>query len=778
MSKDSWDSDRTGPLFDDGGTMPWSEQDLRPRKKKRPDRRSPERRKRRRRRWKIALSSALVLLLIMIGGVTFLYVTTKVPKPSQISTNQVSTITYSDGKTVMAKIGAQNRTDVPLTKVPVQVRNDVLAAEDRGFYSEPGISPKGIARAAWEDIRGGSVQGGSTITQQYVKNAFLTQKRTFSRKFREIFIAVKLDRKYSKDQILDWYLNTIYFGRGAYGIEAAAETYFGKPVNELNVAQGAVLASSIRSPALYDPENHPANAKARWQFVINGMVKMGKLTSQQAATLRYPTVKPIGRDATLNQASGPAGYVVAQVKAELAANGVDESTLNRDGLKIVTTIDPKAQQDAEAAVDQTFAGQPKNLRQALVAIDPSSGKVLAYYGGSSGDGFDYAQAWRQPGSTFKPYVLAAALTQTQQGKADITDNTEYDGSSGQLLGGVVVHNSDGESCSFCSVTTAMTMSLNTVFYKIGLQVGPKTVAASAHAAGIPTRRNDNHQPTLQNSDGQVGGGISIGQYEVRPIDQASGYATLADGGVSHTPYFVQQVTDSSGRVLYQHTPAGKRVFTPQVANDVTYSMEQVASSSGDGLAGDRQTASKTGTAQLAETGQNKDAWMAGFTPKVSAAVWVGTDGSDPIVNAAGEIVYGSGLPGKTWQAFMDAYLADSPNQPLPAAPVINGSGDSVPPATSSSLPSTIPTAPPSSSVPTTLPPTQAPTTTPPTTTPPPTTQPPTSTAPPTTTPPPTTAPPTNLPPAPPTAPVTLAPRSSSPSSPPTNAPATSANSAG
>jgi membrane peptidoglycan carboxypeptidase len=664
VSKDSWDPDETGPVSG-GGTMPWSEQYLRPRRKKRPDRRSPERRKRRRRRWKIAGASCLVLLLIMVGGVVILYVTTKVPKPSEISTNQVSTITYSDGKTVMAKIGAQNRTDVPISKVPVPVRNDVLAAEDRGFYSEPGISPKGIARAAWADIRGGSVQGGSTITQQDVKNAFLTQQRTFSRKFREIFIAVKLDRKYSKDQILDWYLNTIYFGRGAYGIEAAAETYFGKPVNELNVAQGAVLASSIRSPALYDPQNHPANAKARWQFVIQGMVKMGKLTDQQASALRYPKVKPIG-PGSLNQDTGPAGYIVSQVKDELAANGFDESTLNRDGLRIVTTIDPKAQQDAEAAVDQTFAGQPKNLRQALVAVDPSSGKVLAYYGGSSGDGFDYAQAWRQPGSTFKPYVLATALTQTQQGKADITDNTQYDGSSGQLLGGVLVHNSDGESCSVCSVTTAMTMSLNTVFYKIGLQVGPKNVAATAHAAGIPTRRNDNHQPTLQNSDGQVGGGISIGQYEVRPIDQASGYATLADGGVAHTPYFVQEVTDSSGHVLYQHTPAGKRVFTPQVANDVTYSMEQVASSSGDGLADARPTASKTGTAQLADTGQNKDAWMAGFTPKVSAAVWVGTDGSEPIVNSAGSIVYGSGLPGKTWQAFMDSYLAGSAVQPLPA----------------------------------------------------------------------------------------------------------------
>ncbi|HEX3813292.1 MAG TPA: transglycosylase domain-containing protein [Mycobacteriales bacterium] len=668
--------------------------------------------------------TCFVLVLAMVGTVTGFYVTTKVPTPSQISTNQVSTITYADGKTPMAKIGAQNRTDVKISQVPVPVRNDVLAAEDRGFYSEPGISPKGIARAAWSDVRGGSVQGGSTITQQYVKNAFLTQQRTFSRKFREIFIAVKLDRHYSKDQILEWYLNTIYFGRGAYGIQAAAETYFGRSVDKLTVAQGAVLASSIRSPALYDPENHPAHAKARWQFVLDGMVKMGKMTQRQVDAQHYPKVQPIGRG-TLNQFGGPKGYIVAQVKAELAANGFDESKLNRDGLRIVTTIDPKAQHDAEQAVAQTFAGQPKDLRQSLVAIDPGTGKVLAYYGGATGDGFDYARAWRQPGSTFKPYVLAAALTKTQQGKADITDQTEYDGASGQTLGGVVVHNSDGESCAYCSVTTAMTESLNTVFYQIGLQIGPDQVAATAHAVGIPIRRTDTHQRTLQDSSGHTGGGISIGQYEVRPIDQAAGYATIASGGVRRAPYFVQEVTDAAGHVLYQHKAAGKRVLSAQVANDVTYSMESVAAYSGDALDG-RQSAAKTGTAQLAETGQNKDAWMSGFTPKVSATVWVGTDQSKPILNSAGNIVYGSGLPGQAWRSFMNSYLADSAPQPLPSAPVI-GSGDtppasSSPPATSPTQNSYVPTQPPS----TTPPPTTVPPTTPPPTTVPPTTAPPTT----------------------------------------------------
>ncbi len=632
-----------------------------------PDRRSVARRRRRRRRRRLAFVALGAVLLMLIGGLGVFYAAMQIPLPGQIKTSQVSTITYSDGKTVMARIGAQNRTDVPLSDVPPHVRWSVLAAEDRGYYGEPGVSFTGIARAAWADLRGGDVQGGSTITQQYVKNAYLTQQRTLSRKFKEIVIALKLDHQYSKDQILDWYLNTIYFGRGAYGIEAAAQTYFGKPVSALSTAEGAVLASSIRAPALYDPISHPDPAKARWHFVIDGMTKMGKLDQAQADALHYPKVRPIGTG-SLNQFSGPRGYIVAQVKDELASAGFDEARLNRDGLRVVTTIDPRAQEDAQAAVLKVFHGQTKNLRQALVAVDPATGKVLAYYGGHSGYGFDYAQAWRQPGSSFKPYVLATALSQRQRGDGNISDYTKYNGSSPQTFGGVVVHNSDGESCGVCTVRTAMKMSLNTVFYKMGLQVGPDNVAATAHAAGVPLRNPDTSAPTLRDADGHTEAGISIGQYEVRPIDQAAGFATFADGGVEHKPYFVQKVIDASGRVLYQHNPSGRRAFSQQVANDTTYSMEQVASFSKIPLADARPTAAKTGTTQLGYTGQNKDAWMVGYTPQVSAAVWVGTDGSKPIIDATtGQIIYGRGLPGRTWQAFMNAYLSGKPILRLPRA---------------------------------------------------------------------------------------------------------------
>jgi membrane peptidoglycan carboxypeptidase len=624
------------------------------------------RRSRRRRRRRLLAIATGAFLALVVGLTGAIYAAARVPLPAQISNKQISTVTYADGS-VLARIGPENRTDVPLTAVPQHVRWAVLAAENRTFYTDPGISAKGILRAAWNDVRGREVQGGSGVTQQYVKNAYLTQERTLTRKFKELVIAVKVDHQFSKDQIFEWYLNTIYFGRGAYGIQAAAVTYFGKDVGRLTVAEGAVLAASIRSPALYDPQGHPEAAKERWRFVLDGMVTMGALGRGEAAAARYPRVRPRAAG-NQDELRGWAGLVVQQVKDELARNDIDEATLNAKGLRVVTTIDRTAQQAALAAVKQVFAGQPRALRQALVAVDPGTGKVLAYYGGTNGNGYDYAQAWRQPGSSFKPYTLATALQQAVQPHGDarpdpVSLHRTYDGSSPRAFGGVTVRNSGDAQCSPCTVLEAMKRSINTVFYDMAIQVGPRNVADTAHRMGVPAARTDNGQPTLQ-AHGRTDGSIGIGRYEVRPFDQAVGFSVFAAGGVLHPPYFVQKVTDGSGAVLFEHKDAPKQALDRKVANDVTYALKPVAEWSHDALAGDRPSGAKTGTQQYGKTAANTDAWMVGFTPQVSATVWVGTDKLGPIRTAEGREIYGAGLPGKTWKAFMDRFLSGKPARPL------------------------------------------------------------------------------------------------------------------
>jgi membrane peptidoglycan carboxypeptidase len=631
--------------------------------------------KRRRRLKKIAKIggiASVVLLILGIASVGLIYVRTDVPDPRALETNQVATIYYAGGKAELARVGSQNRSDVPLTKIPEHVRWAVLAAENRSFYSDPGISPKGIARAALNNLKGGDLQGGSTITQQYVKNVFTDGDRNFQRKFKELFVTVKLDKQYSKDQILEWYLNTIYFGRGAYGIQAASLAYFGKPITRLTIAEGAVLASTIRSPALYDPSSHPERAKDRWTFVLNGMVTMGKLSKADADKQKYPKVRKKTNGTLDDVRKTWKGHIVDQVLDELETADFDLARLNSEGLRIVTTIDKKAQESAVSAVTETFSDQKakdpkKQLRQALTAVDPQTGRVLAYWGGPDGTGFDYAQAWRQAGSSFKPFVLAAALQQTLDPETPddkkISVYKTYDGSSPRTFLGQPVRNSEGAQCNPCSVLDAMRRSINTVFYEMAIETGPVTVAGTAHKLGIPTKRTDNGKPTLQ-TDGNVEAGISIGAYEVRAIDQATAFGTLASGGTLHPTHFVEKVIDVNGQTVWEHEDKPKQVIDSKVANDVTYAMKPVAAASDDPLADGRESAAKTGTQQYLDSGRNSDAWMVGYTPKVSAAVWVGTNDLQGMETVQGGNVYGRGLPGKTWQAFMNKFLAGTPQDEL------------------------------------------------------------------------------------------------------------------
>jgi membrane peptidoglycan carboxypeptidase len=625
----------------------------------------------------------VVLALAVLGPVVAFLVGWAIfdaPSANETAVTQLATFTYAPDAPgtdapALATIRPDNvnRVIVPLDQVPEHVRQAVLAAEDRSFYSNPGFDLTGIGRALWNQATGG-VGGGSTITQQYVKVS--TGQDSFSvwRKYKEIVLAVKISQQQTKDQILENYLNVIYLGRGAYGIQAAAQAYFGKDVGQLSVGEGALLAGTIQSPSRWDPAKSPdalAKSTERWNFVLDGMAQQGWITPVDRAQERYP--KFLAEQPPAPGIPGDSGgHIYTQAMKELEARGISQQEIDTEGLTIELTVSKARQDQAVAAVGKVLKGQPDNLRGALVSVDPKTGAILAYYGGPNGVGTDYAQAMRPPGSTFKPFVLSAALQDTRQ---RVGLGSTYDGSSPQNFLGVVVGNSEGFSCNPCTVAQAMTRSVNTVFYRMGIDTGPQRVVEAAHQAGIPGDELPN--PTA---------GIALGDKEVRPVDMASAFATFAADGVRREPYLVAKVTAADGRVLYEHSAAAGEQAVPQpVARNVTESMKDVPSSGQIAVAGGRPQAGKTGTVQHPDlAGQNKDAWMVGYTPSVSTAVWVGTDRSDPIRNAAGRPVFGRMLPGSIWQSFMNSALRGAPAEqfspfvPLgtaPAALTDEGSGD-------------------------------------------------------------------------------------------------------
>jgi membrane peptidoglycan carboxypeptidase len=637
-------------------------------------------------------AGALFVFFVLFCGVA--YALTDVPTPNRIATDQATKVTYSDGHE-LGRIG-KNRVIVPLSAVSEPAQHAVLSAEDRDFYSEPGISVKGIGRALFSNVKAGGVsQGGSTITQQYAKNAFLTQERTVSRKVKEVFIAVKMSRTVSKDKVLENYLNTIYFGRGAYGIEAASETYFHKHAKDLNASEAAVIAASIRSPAGYDPKRHPQKSKDRWSYVLDGMVKKGWLAQSERDAAVYPDVQ--GPPTSSRSFPGELSYIEQKIEAELAARGFDEARLGAGGLVVKTTLSFKAQDKARKAMDELIPKQKAkdDPVAALVAVEPHTGKVVAYYGGRDPGGFDWASDGKgvQPGSSMKPYTLAAAL------EKGTSLNTTYDGHSPQEICGTQIHNDEGDPpLGQTDLARGLELSVNTVYYRLACDTGAERIAALAHAAGIPGSQPladpTSHKPTAQIT-------LGSGGYEIHPIDQATGYATFAAQGERANPYFVQKVTDSDNNVLYSAKVKTSRAFTEDVAADATYAMQRVVQN-GTGtraaLAG-RPTAGKTGT-----TGNNANAWFAGFTPQLAAAVWVGRPSGAPLKGVLGSTggVYGGTVPAKIFKAFMDGALENEPVKQFPqranvgskdgtsVSPVPTGSATPSPTATVTVPPVTLP----------------------------------------------------------------------------------------
>jgi membrane peptidoglycan carboxypeptidase len=593
--------------------------------------------------------TALVIVLQLVALAAVTGYVWSVDLPSDPVPPQASVLYYRDGRTVLARIGTTDRTDVSLDKVPMGVRQAFLAAEDRDFYDHYGVSVRGLARALWSNVVSDSGQGASTITQQYVRNAYLTQERTVSRKAKEAALALKVEHRFSKDEIFERYLNTIYFGRAAYGIEAASQAFFGTSVDRLSAYQGAVLAAMVKDPTRGDPAVDPRWTLNRWKWIIRAMSAAGWLPPGAADTTPYPHVAK--ESVTASTIGGPIGLITDRVEDELVAAGVSRQQIRTGGLHITTTLDASAQQAATKSIGKALAGQPDVLRSALVAVDPQDGGVRAYYGGDRGRGYyDDAQAARPPASTFKPVVLAAGE------EHDISFRSFYNGSSPRLFadrGGAPLYNLQNLQCPVCPLNTAMVYSLNTPFYALAEQIGPEEIRDLALRLGVPEKYGE--QATMVDLKGELSPGrtradIAIGRYPVTPSDLASVYATLAGGGTRVQRHFVVSVAG-----LYRAKVKSVRVLDRGVAADVGAVLSEVVEH--DGPIPGLRAAAKTGSQQYGNTGDSSDAWTAGWASGLAAVVWVGRDEPGPIRTRNGKAINGDNMPYDIFRSFLSGALS-------------------------------------------------------------------------------------------------------------------------
>lgn len=623
--------------------------------------------------------AAAVVFVALTGLGIYGYIFWPLEKPQEVAarTKQVVKVDYANGQE-MTRIDPQQGLPVTFVndlqkEVSQPMLDASMAAEDSTFYSNWGFDPLGIVRAA---LTGSG--GGSTMTQQYIKLQTGHDQHTYTRKMKEVVLALKLTNTTSKDEIFKAYLNTAYYGRGARGINSAAEAYFGKKPKDLDPGESAVLAGMVQSPSANDPLVNPSHAKKRFEYVAGQMKDHFPGKGYDSVPTQNP---PQTRPRTQWRGTGvtPQQYQIRQqVLAELSKKGYDQGRLAEGGYEITTTIDPKAQQAAEQAVEEVKQGQPPDIHSSFVATDPKTGDVRAYYGGDKVAGIDYANTPHPPGSSFKPFVTLSGL---QQG---VGIGERYDGSDNQNIAGHEFHNSDGVNClsapnNQCDVRDATTESVNTVFVNMANKFGPRSVAKTAHDAGIPMQNPDGSK-TLQNSSGGIDLGIALGMYPVRPLDMAGAYNTIANQGTKTRTHFVQSIKNSDDQVKNFDQPDAQPAWgqgSKDLAQNVIDTMLGVADHSHDQIG--RPVASKTGTQQLTNTGQNQTAWMIGFTPQINAvSSMLAGDGNQPLKEASGKKVYGAGLPGHVWQKFMQNYLAGQPQIPFPQPENKIGNFDNVP----------------------------------------------------------------------------------------------------
>jgi len=580
-----------------------------------------------------------------------------VPEASQIATAQTTILYYDDGVTELGRLGEANRVSIEFDQIPLQTQQAMLAAEDREFYEHGGFSIRGISRAVVTNLIGATgAGGGSTITQQYAKNAYLTRERTLNRKLRELVLSIKLETLVSKDQILQDYLNTIYFGRGAYGIETAANQYFGKSVSQLEVSESAVLAAIVQAPNGLSPEENIERLISRWNYVLDGMVEKNWISQEERGSITFPAIKPYERT---NAFGGPQGHLVEQVRQTMYDNGITDDQINLLGLRVITTFN-KIAQDAmiDAVNEQAPTENIDGLRIGVASVRPETGEVVAMYGGA-----DYlenqlnnaTQMIGQAGSTFKPFALAAGL------ENEVTLATTFSGKNKTMVGTYeVINYGDKSFGDRITMLKATQDSVNSAYVELANTVGLETVFNAAKRAGIPADAVG-MEPNLA---------FTLGTTSPHVVDIAAAYATFASRGLQVAPSYINTITTGSGDILYKLNPKPVQAFSTDIADTVNYALQTVVEV-GTGKAAKglgRPVAGKTGT-----TNDNKSALFAGYTPELSTAVMFVKDGPDgqpmTLAGTGGmRSVTGGSYPARIFTAYMKGALRDLPVQKFAGLP--------------------------------------------------------------------------------------------------------------
>jgi membrane peptidoglycan carboxypeptidase len=641
--------------------------------------------------WKLVLGSlaSLVAAGAVLGGALFawVYFTTDIPEPNEVAEAQTSIVYWNDGETELARLGDTNRISVPLSDVPEDVRYAVLSAEDRNFYEHNGFDVTGILRALWNNLTSDSTSGGSTITQQLAKNAFLTSEQTYLRKFNEAVLTVKLEVEMTKDEILEDYLNVIYYGRSAYGIQTASEAYFQTVAKDLTLEQGAVLASVINAPGLYNPDDPDGltNLQNRYAYVLNGMVEEGWLTAEERdeALEDFPEIAERRRD---QKYAGPKGFLIRTVQDELLTMGFTEQEVNAGGLRIVSTFSEQAQAAAEEAVrvEAPTTGMD-GVRIGLAAVEPVTGEAVAMYGGRDylEDSFNNAtQATYQAGSTFKPFALAAA---TEEG---IGLDSLWPGNTGYQVGDYTVNNyADNSYGEWITLLKGTEQSVNTVYVPLTDEVGPDRVQDAALRAGIPEDTAGMEEPPDVT--------FALGTDSPHTIDVADSYATFAARGERFESWTsIRRVGTAGGGLLYERENDTRRTFDEGTADVVNFALQSVVQ---NGTGAPARALGRPAAAKTGSTDDYKSAWFAGYVPQLAAAVSFsksGPNGEELSLSGTGgqEQFYGSGYPARIWTAFMEAALAGTEAQDFvdPVDPP-SGGGLSSPTPTPTESPTPEPT---------------------------------------------------------------------------------------